>query len=531
MKLFAELYSNLDEATKTNQKITALVNYFKQASPKDAVWAVNFLIGRRPKSLVKTKLLREWAAEAAAIPNWLFEESYHVVGDLAETISLVVPENNKTNAQHLHYWVEGIFFSLKDKPENEQKNIILDSWSKLSRQQNFVWMKLMTGGFRVGVSQRLIVKALSQYSHVDENVIAHRLMGDWKPDESFWKELFSHKTSDADLSKPYPFYLAYALDVEFDKLGNIKEWQAEWKWDGIRAQLIKRNGKVFIWSRGEELVTHMFPELEQAAEKLPNGAVLDGEIVVWKNDVIQNFAELQRRLGRKKVGKKTLQEAPVVLIAYDLLEFEEKDIREKILVDRRNILEKILKNVNSPQFILSPIIEKVNSWSELQAIQKSSREKGVEGVMLKKKNSVYKTGRKRGDWWKWKVDPLTIDAVLIYAQRGHGRRANLYTDYTFAVWDKDELVPFAKAYSGLTDKEIRDVDRFVKRNTKERFGPVRTVKPELVFEIAFEGIRESKRHKSGVAVRFPRINRWRTDKKVNEADTLKTVRDLLTKYS
>jgi len=526
MRLFAELYAALDETTKTNVKIEALVEYFKKAPPEDAIWAISFLIGRKPKQIIPSRKMRKWAAELAEISDWLFDESYDVVGDLAETITLLLPQSRSTSDIPLNIWVRQRLLPLRDKGEDQQKKEIISAWKEMSTQQRFVFNKLITGGFRVGVSQNLVVRGFSKYSGIDQAVIAHRLMGSWEPTSSFYHKLLSQDTHDADISRPYPSFLACPLENNPEELGNIEDWQVEWKWDGIRAQLIKRNKKVFIWSRGQELVTNSYPELKEMAEKLSDGIAIDGEIVPWKDNKPLNFADLQRRIGRKTVSAKIMQEVPVAIISYDLLEFNGEDIRQKPLHFRNRKLSELIADISDSRLIHSPEV-KVKSWHELSAKKEESRKHGTEGLMLKNLNSPYRRGRKRGDWWKWKVDPLFIDAVLIYAQRGHGKRASLYTDYTFAVWDEKKLVPFTKAYSGLTDKEIREVDQFIRSNTIGRFGPVRSVKPELVFEIAFEGIQKSSRHKSGVAVRFPRMARCRTDKKTEDADTIQTLRALL----
>ncbi|MGD8991309.1 MAG: ATP-dependent DNA ligase [Desulfobacterales bacterium] len=527
MKLFSQLYTALDETTRTNLKVQALVDYFQQAPPIDAAWAIHFLIGRKPRQVVPTRKLKKWAARLAGIPDWLFAASYDVVGDLAETITLVLPLSARVQNRPLHVWVEEILLPLRGKDEAVQQHAIVRAWQELDNPQRFVCNKLITGAFRVGVSQRLVTRALSQMSGIDAAVIAHRLMGEWTPDAETYRQILSTDTRDTNISRPYPFYLAYPLDREADKLGAIENWQAEWKWDGVRAQVIKRNEKIFIWSRGEELVTDKFPEIVQVAQELPNGTVLDGEILAWQNDQPLNFSELQRRIGRKHVGPKLLKEVPVILMAYDILEVDGNDIRDRALTQRFEALTQTLAALPQERLLrISPVTAR--SWQQLAEAREQARSRGVEGLMLKRLSSPYRVGRRRSDWWKWKVDPLMIDAVLLYAQRGHGRRSGLYTDYTFAVWDADKLVPFAKAYSGLTDAEIRLVDRFVRSHTLERFGPVRSVEPELVFEIAFEDIRRSSRHKSGIAVRFPRISRWRTDKKIQDADSLQTLKSLLT---
>ena len=527
MKSFANLYKELDETTKTNEKIDALVRYFSEVDPADGAWAVYFLSGRRLKRLVQLPKLKLWAAEAVNISTWLFDECYEAVGDLAETISLLHGAAERFSELPLHRWIVERVLPLRDGDDETTKKTLVDTWQQLDEQQRYVWTKLITGGFRVGVSQRLVIRALAQVAGIDPAVIAHRLMGSWQPTVQFYQQLLAEDTGDADSSRPYPFFLAYPLEEEASSLGPVREWQVEWKWDGIRAQLIRRHGETFLWSRGEELITEQFPELADAGKHLPDGTVLDGEILPWKNGEVLPFSRLQRRLGRKKLNQRVMSEFPVLLLIYDLLEQEGEDIREKPLLWRRERLVELMAPVDSTLPLnVSPVVQ-ANSWEELATAQKESRSRKVEGLMLKRLSSPYRVGRRRGNWWKWKVEPLAVDAVLIYAQRGHGRRASLYTDYTFGVWDNDTLVPFAKAYSGLTDDEIRRVDRFVRNNIKEKFGPVRSVRPELVFELAFESIQRSKRHKSGVAVRFPRIHRWRRDKSIQEADTLETVKALL----
>lgn len=525
MRAFADLYAALDETTKTNEKLDALTRYFSSAAPADAAWVVYFLSGRKPKQLVPARKLAAWASEEADIPEWLFGESYDSVGDLAETITQLLPNTHTTDETPLHTWVEERLLPLRNATEDQQRAVVVSAWHALDAPQRFVLNKLITGAFRVGVSQRLITRALSLASGVDDKIIAHRLMGMWEPTPAFYVNLVSEEHEGADVGRPYPFLLAYAVDETPDSLGDIHEWQAEWKWDGIRAQMIRRQGQTFLWSRGEELITESFPELAEAAQSLPDGTVLDGEILPWI-DGVQPFAQLQRRISRKKLTPRIMAEVPVIFLSYDLLEQGGVDVREQPLSWRREQLGPLLERVNAPQLLLSPVVS-AESWAALADQRAASRDRNVEGLMLKRLSSPYRVGRQRGDWWKWKVEPYTIDAVLIYAQRGSGKRASLYTDYTFGVWEGGKLVPFAKAYSGLNDAEIRQVDSFVRHNTQEKFGPVRTVKPQLVFELAFEGIQRSSRHKSGVAVRFPRILRWRHDKPIEEADSLETIQAML----
>lgn len=529
MKQFANLFMKLDQTNKTNLKLAALVDYFENAPDDEKVWAIAIMSHRRPKRPVTTKELRAWCRELTDLPEWLFEETYHVVGDLAETIAKLLPEAERSPDRGLLYWVN-FLIDLRSQSPQEKKEGIIKAWRELETFERFVFNKLITGGFRIGVSQKLMTRALATHLKKDPAEIAHRLMGNWNPADVRFHDLLLENNVEADASKPYPFFLAYQLENDLSSLGEPNEWLAEYKWDGIRGQLIVRDGKVFLWSRGEELVTDQYPEMKAVVDLVPEGTVLDGEILVFKEGSVQGFGLLQKRIGRKTVSTKLLKDVPVVLRCYDVLEFNGEDIRSKSQEERRKVLEELFVKMSENQLL--QISEKIefSSWEELAVIREDARSKNSEGLMLKSKGSAYGVGRTKGGWWKWKVDPLTVDAVLIYAMRGHGRRANLYTDYTFAVWDGEALVPFTKAYSGLTDEEFRQVDNFVKRNTVERFGPVRSVTPELVFEIAFEGIQKSNRHKSGIALRFPRMKRWRKDKPAKEANTLKDLQDLLDLY-
>ncbi len=526
---FAQLYQAIDSTTKTNEKITALSNYFASAPAADAAWATYFLSGNKLRQLVPTKLLRVWAAEAAEIPAWLFEESYHAVGDLAETLSLVVPPGSLVSDDSLTHWIEQRLMPLRVMNEAHQREAILELWRQTPAPTRLVVMKLVTGAFRVGVSKRLVTRAIAEQSGIAPDVIAHRLMGNWKPTSSFYQRLIDPDVQDTLNSQPYPFCLAHPIDIEHGPsvLGEASDYVAEWKWDGIRGQLIRRSGQTFLWSRGEELMENRWPEIEVAAEALPDGTVLDGEILaVLPTGVVLPFAQLQRRINRKTVGKKLLSEVPVVFQAFDLLEQAGEDIRALPFSERRARLETLLSAPVQANLTITALLEGT-TWEDWGTVRKASRDMNAEGLMLKRKAAAYDVGRVRGTWWKWKIAPYSIDAVLIYAQKGHGKRASLYTDYTFALWNDGTLVPVAKAYSGLDDKEIQQVDRFVRQNTKESFGPVRSVTPTLVMEIAFEGLQRSTRHKSGVATRFPRIVRWRHDKQVGDANSLQDLLALL----
>jgi DNA ligase-1 len=536
MKSFAQLFLSLDETNKTSEKVAVIKKYLLSVSDDDKINMLALFTGRKPKRQINSTLLKNYAIELSQIPEWLFQESYDVVGDLAETISLLLPLPNHQQDKTLSEWIDEIN-EIKAYTEAEKKEWLLQSWDMMDQQERFVFIKILTGSFRVGVSQNLVVKALAEISGLESAILTHRIMGNWHPEKFTYEQLIALEDGSEDSSRPYPFFLAYPIQETSDvnktveeienTLGSAENWQAEWKWDGIRAQIIFRDNQIFIWSRGEDLATEKFPELHPFIKNLPDGTVLDGEILAFKDNKPLPFNILQTRIGRKTITKKILEDSPVAFIAYDILENDNIDIRNQSQEDRRKILESVQAQTQMPSiFRISTIINELN-WENLALAREKSRELMAEGLMLKRKNATYQVGRKRGDWWKWKIEPLSIDAVLIYAQKGHGRRADLYTDYTFAIWDGDKLVSFAKAYSGLTDKEINQVDYFVKRNTLEKFGPVRTVKPELVFEIGFEGINKSNRHKSGLALRFPRILRWRTDKKIEDADSLETLKALL----
>ncbi|MEL6552558.1 MAG: ATP-dependent DNA ligase [Cyanobacteria bacterium J06621_11] len=541
MRRFTTLFRAVDATTSTNEKVKALQRYFREVSAEDGVWALHLLMGKTRKRLITSRVLREIFLQISDIPEWLFEESASHVGDTAETIALLLRDTqvdstgtSEANSDTpLHEWLEDVIPQVKklEKTDPEHlKNLVVDWWANLEDDEVFVLNKVLTGAFRMGASAKLVVKALSAEYSLTEAVLTHRLMGEIETTGAFYESLIDPDETDASPSRPYPFFLAAPIDVEKFAVEDMGGWQAEWKWDGIRAQLIYRDGQLFTWSRGEDLITHQFPEFAAAVGKVPDGTVLDGEIVCWDGDRPMDFNFLQKRLGRKKVGKKLMAENPVHFIAYDLLEIEGKDIRDSSLLERRSALVKLMDEYpNEAMSYAQPLA--FETFEDLEKWRSRSREFGSEGLMLKAKDSPYLVGRKRGYWWKHKVDPMTLDAVMIYAQAGTGKRANLFTDYTFALWkgeaDGRTLVPFTKAYSGLDNAEIEKLDRWIRRNTVEKFGPVRSVKPVHVFEIGFEGIAESKRHKSGIAVRFPRILRWRTDKPMEEADTLASAITLL----
>ena len=526
MQTFANFIHQLEISNKTNDKVDAIVQYLHVADEEDKIWLLALFTGKRPKRGIATKLLKQWAIEITQLPEWLFVESYSTVGDLGETIALILPPPTHQIVKKLNHWITELS-EIGKASDEEKKAYVLNAWSGLTVPERLIFNKLIGGGFRLGVSQKILVNAIAKHTGIEATKLTHSIMGNWNPAHTNYQSLISGIDLESSSSAPYPFCLAYPLEQDVQNIGAIEDWQAEWKWDGIRGQIIKRNNDLFIWSRGEELITDQFPELAALIDVLPNGLVLDGEILAVENGKVQSFSSLQKRLNRKTVSKKNMQDTPIGFYAYDVLEHEAIDVRSLPLKLRREKLETIIASINVPTNIfLSPVVKKEN-WDLLRTERQRSREMNSEGLMLKKLDSPFHTGRKKGDWWKWKIEPFTIDAVMIYAQKGAGRRSNFYTDYTFAVSDGDKLVTIAKAYSGLTDKEIKQVDHFVKRNAVEKFGPVRTVKPELVFEIAFEGIAESSRHKAGIALRFPRIKRWRHDKKVEDINTITDLKNLL----
>jgi len=529
VRAFSELFEELDTTTATRLKVAAMVRYFRTAPPADAAWAAYILSGRRLKRFIGPTLLYRWLTEAAALPEWLIEECVAAVGDMAETIALLMESDRNAAsaaAVPLAEWIDARLLPLRKVAVEEQHAAIVNWWRTLPYRECFLLNKLLTGELRVGVSALLVTRAIAETFDIPRPDIARRLMGEWLPSAQFWEGLASRDVTATAASTPYPFFLAAPLEGGPAALGAPSDWQIEWKWDGIRAQLIRRSDQCFIWSRGEDLITERFPEVTVAAAALVNGTVLDGELVAWKDGRVQPFALLQQRIGRKKLGAGILKDIPVRFLAYDLLEEQQSDLRAVPLRQRRARLEALLAGAPAP-IGLSCLLAADGDWDDLAKLRAQSRSRGVEGLMLKALDSAYGTGRERGAWWKWKIDPYTFDAVMLYAHPGHGRRANLYTDYTFGVWREGELVPIAKAYSGLNNAEITELDRWIRAHTLEKFGPNRAVEQSQVFELAYEGIAASNRHKSGIALRFPRILRRRLDKPAAEADTLDALQRVL----
>ena len=529
MHKFAELFESLDTTTSTRAKVEALVDYFRTTAPVDAAWATYVLTGRRVKRSVGPALLRTWLSEEAGLPDWLVEETYGSVGDLAETIALLIAPASAVPGSTRHEvslsdWFHQRILRLPASTVADRRREIVSWWHELPYRESLLVNKLLTGSLRVGVSRALVVQALAEVFALPRTHLERALLGSWEPTADFWHGLRRNDSS-ADSGHPYPFYLASPLEGPAEELGDRNQWLAEWKWDGIRGQIVRRGGRCTVWSRGEEIISERFPEICAAAAALPEGTVLDGELLAWGNHGVRPFAQLQQRIGRRQLSVKILQDIPARFIAYDLLEWAGEDWRGRSLRDRRAQLLRATC-AESGAIGISPALEE-GTWAGLSARRGAARSQGVEGLMLKQWDSPYGSGRQRGAWWKWKIDPYVFDGVLLYAAPGHGRRSNLYTDYTFGIWQNEALVPIAKAYSGLTDGEIRRLDHWIRSHTRERFGMVRSVEPVHVFELAYEGIALSSRHKSGLALRFPRIRRWRTDKSAKDADTLTSLQLVL----
>ena len=541
MRNFATLFKELDETAQADLKIEALINYFKKVPPEDLAWTVSLLLGRKIKQVISVKRLRKWSVELTQIPDWLLAECLNNVGDLAETISLILPFEGNSENIPLHVWIEQCIFPLKDQQEEIQKEKIVSFWHQLNSVERFLFNKLVTGSFHVDIPPKLIIKALSSFCSLNEKYISQRLIGNWVPTAGFFNFLCTSNVSDTMANIPYPFNPVVQLDLKVEDLGNINQWLFEWKWNGIRSQIIKRENKVFIWSHDEDLLNDSFPELYELGSILPDGTVIEGIIIPIRDNILLPSAELKKRIAKRYPVKKILSDIPVSFVAFDLLEFDKEDIRNKSLNQRRNLLKEILNDITDKRIILSGVVE-CNSWKDLKIARSEAGKKSVDGLMLKRLYSPYSIGSETivsamqsgiltTNWYKWKNDPLTINAILLYARLEQGSTSPLFKEYTFALWHDGKLIPFAKTSSGLTDEEIIQVDSFIRKNTLGKFGPVRTVKPELVFKLEFDGIQKSSRNKSGIVVLSPHITRWHHYKKIEEAGSLNSLTILLNNSS
>ncbi|MCS7297208.1 MAG: ATP-dependent DNA ligase [Bacteroidia bacterium] len=525
MERFIALYQALEQTQSQTHKLRALQEYFQTADPHEAAWVVELLRGKHAKRFVSPQKLRLWLSAYLNLPLEIIEESYRHVGDLSETIALLLPnrQNPTGNLPPLPWLAEVELPQAARFPEDKQREWLYGYWQKLSFWEAFLFHKLLLGAMRVGVAQGLVIRALAEAFSLPEAHVAQRLTANWTPSPHFFLHLQAHAQQES--LEPYPFFLAYPIEElgpDFQiKTADLSEYLIEWKWDGVRVQLVRRGSGAALWSRGGVCLTESFPEVISYFSSLPSGTVLDGELLIMKEDIVQPFSALQTRLMRKRLSSSLLKRLPATIFVYDLLEWEGRDLRSLPLTERRQLLEEIAKMY--PFIQVSPLLP-CSDWTELE-VHRNHPPQGAEGLMLKKKDSPYLVGRRRGYWWKYKRRPFTVDAVLVYAQRGHGRRSGWYTDLTFALWDENaQLVTFAKAYSGLTDAEMQELTRWIRLHKIETIGPIVRVPPFWVFEIGFEGIQASNRHKCGYAVRFPRILRWRRDKKPEEADTLQALR-------
>ena len=537
MEAFATLFERLDQTTSTNEKVRIMAEFFRKQDAETCAWTLFFLSGQKPKQLVGSAKLRQWSQALVNYPDWMVEDCYAAVGDTAEMVSLMLAatgrtgESQPTGALSLGEWMSHRLLPLANMDDDSRRRHIIGWWQQLQPKEIFILNKLLTGSLRIGVSETLVYRALAEVLALPQAVVASRLVGTWRPSGEFFTSLglSADKTSCGEQTEsllPLPFCLAAPLDRQPAELGDIGEWQCEWKWDGVRCQAVKAGTMLEIWSRGEERITNALPDLARALAKVPGDWIIDGEIVAgdWKRP--GSFHALQKRLNRKNPSAALVAANPVSFLAYDLLHLNGEPWTHRPLTERRDGLQALLDPPVTADIGLSPLLTP-SSWAEVAALRSVARSHGAEGVMIKGRRTRYETGRKRGIWFKWKTDPLTIDAVLTAAQPGTGRRASLYTDYTFSLWKGQELIPVAKAYSGLNDAEVRELDGWIRKHTAERFGPVRAVEPLRVFELGFEGISRSDRHKSGFAVRFPRILRERTDKTPDDADTISSLQQLL----
>ena len=528
MRAFAELLSRLSFTASRNAKLTLVRDFLRTQPDPERGWALAALTGDLVFDAAKPAMIRK-AVEARMDPV-LFAWSYDYVGDLAETVALAWPARPGANREPD---LSEVVDALRSASRTEVPRLLEQWLDALDADGRWAVLKLMTGGLRVGLSARLAKQALADLGPVPVSDIEELWHGQAAPyDDLFaWLEGRSERPAADHPGRFRPVMLAQAIDeaVDFEKL-DPEAYAAEWKWDGIRVQAISEDGVRRLFSRTGDDIAKAFPDVVEA---LDFEGVLDGELLVIRDGRVAPFGELQQRLNRKSVDVQLTAEFPAGIRAYDILADGANDVRHLPFAGRRGRLEAFVGRLKSTRIDLSPL-QPFASWDELAALRASpppGDPQAAEGLMLKRWDSIYEAGRPKGPWFKWKRDPHLVDAVLMYAQRGHGKRSSYYSDYTFGVWDDGKLTPVGKAYFGFTDEELKQLDKFVRDNTVERFGPVRSVRADrdfgLVLEVAFEGLQRSTRHKSGVAMRFPRISRIRWDKPAREADEIATLRRML----
>ena len=522
MNRFAALLDALLFTPSRNGKLRLMQEYFASQPDPERGWALAALTGELVFDAAKPSQVR--ALAAARVDPELLGWSYDFVGDLAETVSLIWPERPgvQTPVPSLAEIVE----QLKATSRNEVGSLLEPWLDALDATGRWALLKLVTGSLRIGVSARLAKTALAEWGGVEINRIEevwHALAPPYQPLFE-WLEGCGPAPQTGDLPTFCPLMLAQPIEESDLKGLDPQDYLAEWKWDGIRVQLVARGDVRRLYSRSGDDIGAAFPDV---LEPMPADVTLDGELLVLRNGEVAPFNDLQQRLNRKTPTPKLLRDYPAAVRLYDILRAGEEDLRTLPFVERRSRLEGWYARELPPGLDLSPLVP-FASWEELRELRDGARERGIEGLMLKRADSLYLAGRPKGPWFKWKRGALTLDTVLMYAQRGHGKRSSFYSDYTFGAWHGGELVPVGKAYSGFTDEELQRLDRWIRNNTVQRYGPVREVAPQIVLEIAFDSVHRSTRHKSGVAMRFPRVHRVRWDKPVGEADTLETLEQLLT---
>ena len=521
MRAFAALLESILLTPSRNQKLALMVQYFKETPDPDRGYALSILTNELSFNQVKPAFLKKIVLDK--VDPVLFDMSYDYVGDLAETIALLWPEENNDELPPLFH----IVHEMDTLKPSEIQNKVMGYLSSGTATERWALIKMVTGNLRVGVSARLAKTALAEMGQKDIDDIEHLWHGLSTPylDMFAWLDGKAEAPKIESFQTFHPMMLSNPIDEEKDFIKmEPSDFQAEWKWDGIRIQLAIDGESKKLYSRTGDDISNSFPDL---TDSLKGQGVLDGELLVGNDFSAASFNALQQRLNRKTVSAKMMTDYPAFIRVYDILFDGEEDVRALPLSERRGRLESwVEKNANS-KLDISPIID-FASWEQLgQTRIQGAEDLDHEGIMIKRKDSVYVAGRPKGAWYKWKRNPCRVDAVLMYAQRGHGKRSSFYSDYTFGVWDKDMIVPVGKAYFGFTDLELVQLDKWVRNHTTERYGPVRQVEHEMVFEVAFDSIHESARHKSGVAMRFPRINRIRWDKPAKEADTIENLRKLI----
>ena len=578
---FVKLIRSLDQALGNLEKKNCIKEYFQNAlllenenmtnnlnKSQDQwlslFWAVYFLSGEKLNRIFPSKLLKLCTIKKTNMPQWLFDECYDFVGDLAETIAHLACDKKEINddlSTSLHQKIQS-FMEIKNADDEKKLNFFTKDFEDKSFYYIFTVCKMFTGGFRLGVSRLQVTQVISEICGVNKELIASRLIVFFKQNYAnieAVKYLFSELlpseqrtvTLDMTAAIPFPFYLSQNLSDkmkdEFFRSYRPENWIIEWKWDGIRTQLlVKINTEtqkkdIQLWTRGEEFVSEKFPGLIEATDKCINeDVVLDGELLVWdfNKNKPKNFSSIQKILSKKKPKLESKNDNgfdKAIFMAYDVLSLKGQDLRSNTLKNRKTILQKLFKeHLTEQEFMLSPIFVNL-SPIEVDQQRISARQNNSEGVMLKRMNGQYSVGRTKSntgyDSFKWKMNPLSADAVIIYAQKGHGIRSGIFSDYTFAIFndekETEELVPFAKAYSGLSNADMKVIDSKIKKITEESYGPVKKVRPEIIVELLFDSISESKRHKSGIAVRFPRMKRIRFDKNLNDIDRLSSLKKLI----